>query len=133
MQPSVQFPGKRAPGWEPARHRSLTRSHSRQVSEPLLQPLQATFAQGYVLVVPLNISRLGKPTPQILCVDLIGRSVSRLRGFERAFLLEDFLRKGLTAPEEQTDAAFQLAVPHDRIAFEKPCRMTMPYLVFRFR
>ena len=96
---------------------------------PLIQPLQPTFATDQVLVVPLDFSRLGQPALQLLCVNLVGGGVPHFSGFEAPFLFQTFLFKGLTAPEEQPYAVFQLAVSDDGVAIEKPYRMGVPYLV----
>src|SRR6185436_196003 len=93
---------------------------------PLLQPFQPTFATDQVLVVPLDVSRLGQPALQLLCVNLVGGGVSHFSGFEASFLFQIFLFKGLTAPEEQTYAVLQLAVPDDGVTIEKPYRMGVP-------
>src|SRR5689334_21276116 len=107
--------------------------HTRPSGVALLQSLELSLATNQILVIPLDVARLGQPSPECLSVHLIGDSVSRLGSLERAFLLQSFLFEGLTTPEEQAHAVFQLAVADNRVAVEKPHGMRVPYFVLRIR
>jgi hypothetical protein len=78
----------------------------------------------------LNFSGLFKPAFQIFCIDLFRQCVADLPGFETPFLLQAFLIKRLTTPEQQADAIFQFTVSDNWISIQKPDRMCMPYFVF---
>ena len=86
-----------------------------------------------IRIVPLNISSLLKPAPQIAGTDLTYIRISNRGIFELA--CSDFQLRFIkisAAPEHQPDAMLELAVAHDWITFQKPDRMTVPDFVFGF-
>src|SRR5690606_2708493 len=92
------------------------------------EPLQAAFAPNDVLVVPLDYPCLLQPSSQCFGLDLVGGGEPRLGGFEAALLGEPRLVERLPAPEEQSNATLQLAVPDDGVSLKKPDRVRVPYL-----
>jgi hypothetical protein len=66
---------------------------------------------------------------QVIQVDLVDGSIPLLRRLESALLFQSRLIKRSAAPEQEPDAALQLAVTRDWVAIEEPYGVAVPDLV----
>lgn len=92
------------------------------------QPLQPPLPLDQVAVIPLDVAGFCQPAAQVRVVDLVSRRVPSLGGFEAALDLQLEFIEALPAPEQETDASFEFAVPDNRVAIQKPYGMGVPDL-----